>query len=59
MSKLFAALLIMLELYNHFSPTKKLFLDLRLDKFSDTSSKPFFPCAVSQYGNFNTGRDPL
>jgi len=41
MSKLFAALLVMLE-SNHFDSFNKLFLDLFLAKFLDTSAKVFF-----------------
>jgi len=44
MSKFFAALLIILEFSHNYDGPTKLFLDLYLPKFLDTSAKSFFPC---------------
>jgi len=51
-STLFAALIIMLELYNYFDGLIKLFSDLYLAKFLDISTKPFFPCALEYHFSF-------
>jgi len=46
MSKFFTVLLFMFEFPNYFYGSTKLYLDLHLAKFLNTSAKSFFPCTI-------------